>query len=289
MLYDYGPLRFSFTRGLVLTIVVPLLTVICLGGVFAHLNETSLQAGFQHVSHVLLDLYKQYPVVALAFHAAFFMRGFAYRRRYTNWGAHLLFFSAASAFAYYGYVRMLHPQQGVELSSVSDDIASAAASFFTPSRVTPPTNRTAQTDVPTVPSVPGVDYRENDLSAVVNSGPGPIVVPRDADGLYVVDAAIGPRRVRFVIDPTSDITTMPLAYASDLGVSKCDKTQVKSSVGLSDGCAFRVPAMLIGDMTLRDVDVVFLDVAERTSYIGQSVLRRFRGEYIGSTLRLTKK
>jgi len=290
MLYDYGPLRFSFTRGLVLTVVVPLLIAIGLGGLYAHLNDVPLQEGIQHVARSLADLYRQYPAAALAFHLAFFLRGLAYRRRYTNWGAHLLFLGAAGAFAYYGYARIVHPEQTPPLASVPDDIVNAATSIFSPPNSTRSAAPAApQTGALSLPAVPGVNYRANDLAAASAGSNEGILVAQDAEGLLTVDAAVGPRRVRFVVDRTSDVTTLPFSYAADFGAAKCDKVQLSSVSGVSEGCAFRIPVVLIGRFTVRDVDVVFVDTTEKTAYLGQNVLQRFRLESVGTSVRLSLK
>lgn len=291
MHYDYGALRFSVVRGLVISGTVVLLFVIVFGGVHAHLNGGALADGVKHVARSVGALYQQYPTGALAFHALLFLRGVAYRRRYANWGAQFVFIAALCFALQVGYTHYVKPsapalaapgRRGIE----GGDLLASVGRLLAPpgsSDVERPCCD-AQVEEPREPPTP------NRLAAIGEAIPAAVPVTRSGDGALHLDAAVGARRVHFLLDPTSQITTLPAAFYQDSGVSHCVKVTVRASFGDSPGCSGELPMMVLGQTVLRSVEVTFVDGRpEMPAYLGQNVLQRFRMEQTPGGFRLLPK
>lgn len=123
--YDYGPLRFSLLRGLLLTVVVPAGVVLTLAAAhYVFVGAPSYPDAVRRSVEDIGQLYREYPQGALILHALFFLKGFVYRRRYVSHGSTIVTVLAVAAVVWYGAQRLnLWPSDlGPSLSSMTRDI-----------------------------------------------------------------------------------------------------------------------------------------------------------------------
>ncbi len=122
-------------------------------------------------------------------------------------------------------------------------------------------------DVPVVSSRGGAA-----AAAPTERADGSLLVPRSANGHYVVDGTVDGEPVRFLIDTGASRIALPVTLARRLGYYQGREITVHTASGPSTASEFKVKRITFGPFTAEDVTVVALMNLE-TPLLGMSLLQ----------------
>ena len=119
------------------------------------------------------------------------------------------------------------------------------------------------------------------------TGEGVIEITRGVGAHYEIDGAVDGVPVRFLVDTGASITTISEEARARLPApGPCVPARFETAGGPVTGCILRASVLGLAGFELRDVDVAVLPRMGREALLGMNVLRRFRIEQDGKTLRL---
>ena len=131
----------------------------------------------------------------------------------------------------------------------------------------------------------GRGYRPKPIEVV--SG-GVVQLQRTFDGHYYLNGAINGRAVVFMVDTGASTVSVGAALAERLGLGACRPVTYSTAGGSVRGCEARARELEVAGVRLSDQRVAVLpDQSKDLVLLGMSVLRHFRIETEGATMRLT--
>jgi len=270
--YDYGPLRFSLTRGLFLTVLFPALLVLTM----AVANLMAAGAGsfgseLRSATAELISLYRQYPPLALGLHALLFIRGMSYRRRYVHWGSSLTVLILALGLTWWG-ASLLGLQPATTLSDLFPATSTPAG---TPGPHSAP-EHDAGSDAPGAPANPLILHpsKPNLLDQVNSRIAETARFEPMADGTLMAPGHIGASPVLYLLNMDSAISAAAAALASQLSQPCEPRTSTVDGQTVS-GCVAWVDDAFVGPVPLPRIQVFFTStILGNHLILGADVARR---------------
>lgn len=117
--------------------------------------------------------------------------------------------------------------------------------------------------------------------ASVGMTPGaPVTISRSKDGLFYINASVGGRYVRFLIDTGANVTVLTRADAERLGLTNAaaGRGAMLQTVGGPTAMRWaKIPQMHVANMPVTNVDAAIIDQGIEVSLLGQNVLSRLNG------------
>ena len=131
----------------------------------------------------------------------------------------------------------------------------------------------------------GRGYRPKPIEVV--SG-GVVELKRTFDGHYYLNGAINGRAVVFMVDTGASTVSVGAALAERLDLGACRPVTYRTAGGSVRGCEARARDLEVAGARLSDQRVAVLpDQSKDLVLLGMSVLKHFRVETEGATMRLT--
>lgn len=129
----------------------------------------------------------------------------------------------------------------------------------------------------------GRGYRPRPIETLSASG---VVLERTRDGHFYLTGRINDESVVFMVDTGASTIAIGDQLARRIGLGDCRPRRYATAAGTVDGCEARADRVEVGGLGLPDVPIAVLPGAE-TILLGMNVLRHFRIEQEGRTMRLT--
>ncbi len=134
-------------------------------------------------------------------------------------------------------------------------------------------------------SLPGRDASSGDRQQSASShlaitGSNALVIRADSRGHFLVDASIGTKDVRFLVDTGASSVALSRQDAERLGfyVHQLDYSgRAQTANGMARFAPVTIEEIRIGDIVVRDVAAAVMDTPMKGSLLGMTFLRRLAG------------
>lgn len=131
----------------------------------------------------------------------------------------------------------------------------------------------------------GRGFRPRPIETVSESG---LELRRTLDGHYYASGSINGEPVVFMVDTGASTVSVGQAVADRVGLEGCRPVLYGTAGGTVRGCETRARELSVGGIRARDVRVAVLPTQrEDLALLGMNVLRHFRMDTAGGTMRLT--
>lgn len=131
----------------------------------------------------------------------------------------------------------------------------------------------------------GRGFRPRPIETVSESG---LELRRTLDGHYYANGRINGEPVVFMVDTGASTVSVGRALADRVGLEGCRPVLYSTAGGTVQGCETRADELSVGGIRARDVRVAVLPTQrDDLALLGMNVLRHFRIETEGGTMRLT--
>jgi hypothetical protein len=264
MTTQYGPLRFSLMRGLLLSIVLPLTAVVIVGLISAVASHEEPQDGVSRIFSLVAGLYRTYPAAALAMHGLIALRASSYRQRYTRSESGIFTLLAVAVLGFYIY-RHVDSISGLDLPSFSPAISEQSDQRVQegPARPQPGT-------IPL--TAPG---RPNELQGYLSRRAFDITLHAEKSGLFFLPAQIAGRDVNLRMDPRLPYVVLPAAWYEAVAPTSCQPNTIVIAGKKVDGCVAIADRITIADFDSNGVPIFFSSDPAADAIAGASLLSRF--------------
>lgn len=264
MRYDYGPIRLSPIRGLILTFSVPLFVAGMLAAFNAFTDEIPFSMALGFALDDLRELYQRYKVIALALHAAFFVKGLMYRRRYVTFLPQLVTLSIVAGLFWILSLRVgLDPRAAISeaLSSTSSAVSArlggdseGAGSGFSSLQRSP--GEAIQPPAPPVNPIALPQDAPNMLRQTTSRIPQSVLVMPDATGSFLVAGHVGNFPAVHLLNAKSPYSAAPFSMASSV-TGTCKATAFMMDGKSVSGCVGFVDDLDLGPIQLPRTKMFF--------------------------------
>ena len=108
----------------------------------------------------------------------------------------------------------------------------------------------------------------------------PVTISRSKDGLFYINASVGGRYVRFLIDTGANVTVLTRADADRLGLTNAGAgrgAMLQTAGGPTAMRWAKIPQMHVANMPVTNIDAAIIDQGIEVSLLGQNVLSRLNG------------
>jgi aspartyl protease family protein len=127
------------------------------------------------------------------------------------------------------------------------------------------------------PPPPGEHKADAAAVEVVRQEPGPVVLPREADGHFYADVIVDAASSEMLVDTGATVIALTDEDANSMGIA-WDQAQVRPVARGASGDVYGVPVLLdtvrIGDLEVRGVEAIVVPDGLDISLLGQSFLSR---------------
>lgn len=130
----------------------------------------------------------------------------------------------------------------------------------------------------------GRGYRPRPVETLTADG---VELRRAIDGHFHVSGSVNGRPVAFMVDTGASTVAVSAAMSQRLELGDCRPRTYGTAGGMVQGCEARADELTVAGLRLRDVRIAVLpEQSEDLALLGMNVLRHFRIETEGSTMRL---
>ncbi len=116
---------------------------------------------------------------------------------------------------------------------------------------------------------------------------GSLVIQRHRDGHFYVEAQLNGQPATLLIDTGATTLAISEELADAAGLTRCRPQQSHTANGITNTCIASLDSLQIGPFALQQVQTSVLPRLTSPGLLGMNVLRHFRMEQDGETLRLT--
>jgi len=126
---------------------------------------------------------------------------------------------------------------------------------------------------------------------ISNKGGSSVFIPADAQGHHWVIGQINGKTIRFLVDTGATVVSLPASFAKAAGIDyqKGQRGVVETANGQAAAYRVRVDTIVIGDITLYQVDATVMESGLDAALLGMSFLNRTDLKRDGANLVLTKR
>jgi aspartyl protease family protein len=123
--------------------------------------------------------------------------------------------------------------------------------------------------------------------AMETDGADSLILSRHRDGHFYVKATLNGQPATLLVDTGASSLAISEPLANAAGLTRCRPQQSHTANGITQSCQDTLDTLQIGAITLQQTPVSVLPKLSGPGLLGMSVLKHFRMEQDGDTMRLT--